>query len=61
MAERPKARVSGRSLAGGMDVCVVCCTVRTKGNSQDKQVVERERRKKLAEALRYQAGKSRVR
>ena len=38
MAERSKARACGRSLAGvagsnpvgGMDVCVVCCTVKTK-------------------------------
>ena len=43
--ERSKARVCGRSLAGiagsspagGMDVCVVCCILRTIGKSQDNQ------------------------
>ena len=41
VAERSKASVYGRSLAGvagsnpagSMDVCVVCCTVRTKGKA----------------------------
>ena len=41
MAERSKARVCGRSLAGvaglnpdwGMDVCVVCCKYRQKANA----------------------------
>ena len=49
MAERSKARVCGRSLAGvvglnparGMDVlCCMCCTVRTKRDNQDKEVVQ---------------------
>ena len=26
-----------QNLAGGMDVCVVCCTVKDKGTSQDNQ------------------------
>jgi hypothetical protein len=45
VAERSKVRVCDRSLfqiagsypAGDMDVCVVYCTVRTKGKSQDNQ------------------------
>jgi hypothetical protein len=43
VTERSKARVCGGSLAGvatsnpagGMDVCVVCCTVKTKGKIRD--------------------------
>ena len=46
MAERSTANVFGRSLAGiagsnpagNMDVCIVCCTARTNGTSQDNQV-----------------------
>ena len=42
VAERSKARVCGRSLpgvtgsnpAGSMDICVVCCTLRTKGKAR---------------------------
>ena len=45
VAELSKARVCGRwlagivgsNLAGGMDVCVVCGTLRTKHESQDNQ------------------------
>ena len=45
VAERSKARVYGRSLAGiagsnpawGIHVSVVCCTLRIKGKSQENQ------------------------
>ena len=45
VAELSKARVCSRSLAEiaclnpvvGMDVCVVCCTVKSKGTSQEIQ------------------------
>ena len=48
MAERSKAHVYGRSLAGiagsnlagGMDVCCECRTVRAKGQSQDNQDIQ---------------------
>jgi hypothetical protein len=54
VTERSKARVCGRSLpgiagsnpAGGMDVCVVCCTIRTKGKANKDKAVEKKYRKR---------------
>jgi hypothetical protein len=60
LAERSKARACGRSLAKiagsnptrGIDVCVVCCTVKDKRQSQDShdkeaQIKYREQKKEV--------------
>ena len=64
VAERSKTRIYGRSLAGVagstpagcMDICIVCCTVTTKGTSQDNQGkvrVKNDRTKKCWCGVRF--------